>query len=825
MMEGQLGAKKTKEDGLPDGELGRIGLAISHSNPKVIYATIEAEKNGLYRSDDGGFKWVKTAENKDSDDKTIGDRPFYYNDLAVDPSNENRLYIVFSNVKVSEDGGKTSKTLLGWDRVHGDHHFWWIHPQDPNLMMNGNDGGMAISRDRGKTWRFIENLPVAQFYHISVDMETPYGVMGGMQDNGSWRGPSWTWRKGGIRNGYWEEIAFGDGFDVVSDTDNDRYGYGMWQGGNLLRLDYETGANRYIKPVHPDGTYLRFNWNTAIAQDPFDKKIIYYGSQFVHKTSDQGQTWEIISPDLTTNDPNKQKQVESGGLTYDVTNAENYTTIIAISPSPVQQGVIWVGTDDGNIQLTQDGGKTWSNLVSKIKGFPKGAWIPQIKASKSNAGEAYVVVNNYRMGDWTPYLYRTRDFGKTWQSLVDQNDVWGYTLSFVQDPVEPKLMFLGTEFGLYVSIDEGTNWNKWEEYPTVSTIDMQIHPRDYDLVICTFGRSAFVLDDIRPLRELAQKGTAILNEPLHLFPIPDAILALYAQATGTRFAADAIYKGENRAYGALVTFALQDVTNKDNKGNPLDYDSLKVEISNEAGQVIRTLKVRAEPGLNRVNWWLDSKGVRQPNKPRPKPDAKETGGPLVLPGSYTVSIHYGQDKVSGQVNVLPDPRLEISLEDIQKIDQLRRRLLNSMMQATEAVDKLRDAQDAMAMVMKRVDQKNLSNRDEFIKRKEQLDASIDRLWGLIATTKNTQGIYRDPQQVGTYISSLGQYFNGPFNPPSSDFGTPKPLFFGSSPSHTMVVEKAEKALEETIKQYDQFFEKDWEEFKAFASDNKIALFD
>ena len=429
---GKTWKKLTDKEGMPNGELGRIGLAISNSNPDVVYALVESKKNALYRSDDGGSMWKKVS------DKNIGGRPFYYADIAVDPSNENRIYNLFSTVSMSEDGGKTFKSLVGW-KVHLDHHFWWIHPKDPNFMIDGNDGGMAITRDKGKSWQFVENLPVAQFYHISVDMETPYNVLGGMQDNGSWRGPNTVWKNGGIRNSYWQEVAFGDGFDVLPDPNNSRYLYAMSQGGNLVYVDIETGQQRFIKPTHPDGTFLRFNWNAAIAADPFDKKVVYYGSQFVHKTADQGKNWEIISPDLTTNDPEKQNQLESGGLTYDVTQAENHTTILAITPSPVKQGVIWVGTDDGNLQLTQDGGKTWTNLASKLKGVPTGSWIAQIHASKYNDAEAYVVINNYRRGDWTPYLYRTTNYGKSWERLIDENKVWGYALSFVQDPVEKEI--------------------------------------------------------------------------------------------------------------------------------------------------------------------------------------------------------------------------------------------------------------------------------------------------------------------------------------------------------------------------------------------------
>ncbi len=503
---GESWEERTDKDGLPEGNLGRIGLAIAPGNTDVIYALVESKKNALYVSKDGGFKWNKVS------DKNIGNRPFYYADIYVDPLNENRIYNLYSLVTVSEDGGKTFETMLAYGGsstdIHPDHHAWWVHPQDPSFLINGNDGGLAISRDRGKTWRFVENLPLAQFYHIDYDMEFPYNVYGGMQDNGSWKGPAYVWKAGGIRNSYWQELFFGDGFDVVPDPDDSRYGYAMSQGGFLGYYDSETGRTQMIRPVHPDGTLLRFNWNAGIAQDPHDNSTIYYGSQFVHKSTDKGQNWSLISPDLTTNDPDKQKQIESGGLTYDVTQAENHCSILAIAPSPVEKNVIWVGTDDGNLQLTTDGGKTWENLSEKIKDMPEGAWIPQIIASAYSAGEAFVIVNNYRMDDWTPFLFYTDDYGKSWKNLVEGNKVWGYTLSVVQDPITPNLLFLGTEFGLYYSLDKGQNWKKWgKTYPTVSTIDLKIHPREHDLIIGTFGRAAYIIDDIRPIRELAKNRT------------------------------------------------------------------------------------------------------------------------------------------------------------------------------------------------------------------------------------------------------------------------------------------------------------------------------
>ena len=372
---GKTWEKRTEKDGLPEGELGRIGLAIAKNKPTIVYALIEAKKNALYKSTDGGFSFIKV---NDKDD--IGNRPFYYSDIFVDPQNENRIYSVFTYVNISEDGGKNFKQLMpayGVDNgVHPDHHAWWIHPSNGNFMMDGNDGGMNITRDGGKTWRFIGNLPVAQFYHIAVDNELPYNVYGGMQDNGSWRGPAYVWRSQGIRNDYWQEISFGDGFDVLPDPDNSRYGWSMSQQGYVNRYDWKTGNNYTVRPIHPDPNIkLRFNWNAAIHIDPFDNNTIYFGSQFVHKSTDKGLTWELISEDLTTNDPEKQKQNESGGITMDATGAENHTTILVIEPSPMEQNMLWVGTDDGKVHYTQNSGTSWIEVTKNIPKLPKAAGL------------------------------------------------------------------------------------------------------------------------------------------------------------------------------------------------------------------------------------------------------------------------------------------------------------------------------------------------------------------------------------------------------------------------------------------------------------------
>ena len=506
--------KLGEKEGLPAGNLGRIGLAISRSNPKRIYALVEATKNGLYKSDDGGQSWTLINSNP----KVVNNRPFYFQDIACDPENENRLWLIYQMISKSEDGGKDFEVVIPYNGIHPDHHAFWIHPSNSNFIIDGNDGGIGITRDKGKTWLFDEKLPLGQFYHINVDNEMPYNVMGGMQDNGTWRGPAYTWTSGGIKNYYWDNLWGGDGFDVMADPDDANWIYAMSQGGSVGKYNVKTGESWYIKPPAPDlKTMLRFNWNAAMAQDPHHSSTLYYGSQFLHRSSNKGAQWEIISPDLTTNDSAKIDQRNNGGISVDITGAENYCTILTIAPSAIDKNVIWVGTDDGNVQLTKDGGKTWTNFRGKIPGMPLGAWVPQIQASRYHAGEAFVVVNDYRRGDFKPYIFRTTDYGKSWTKLLDQKKVAGYALCVLQDPTEPNLIFAGTEQGLWVSLDNGVSFQQWKNgYPSVSTYDLTIQEREADLVIATFGRSLWILDDIRPLRKFAaNKG--LNNQPLTAF--------------------------------------------------------------------------------------------------------------------------------------------------------------------------------------------------------------------------------------------------------------------------------------------------------------------
>ena len=738
---GETWKKKTEKEGLPKGNLGRIGLAFATNKSNIVYALVEAKKNALYRSIDGGDTWKKVNDKND-----IGNRPFYYSDIAVDPENENRVYSVFTYVNVSEDGGKNFTQLMPAYRVsngvHPDHHAWWIHPEDGSFMIDGNDGGLNITRDGGKSWRFVGNIPVAQFYHISVDNEYPYNVYGGMQDNGSWRGPAYVWKAQGIRNAYWQEIAFGDGFDVVPDLDDSRYGYAMSQQGNVSRYDWKTGNNYIVRPTHPDPEVrLRFNWNAAIGQDPFDNSTVYFGSQFVHKSADKGLTWEVISPDLTTNDPEKQKQSESGGLTLDATGAENHCTLLVIEPSSLEQNMLWVASDDGRVHTTQDGGKTWVEVSKNLKGLPKGSWITQIKASNKNKGEALLVANDYRRFNYTPYAYRTTNYGKSWTRIVDQEDVESYTLSIVEDPENANLLFLGTDDGLYFSIDAGTSWQKFDAtvFPTVSTKDLVIHPRAHDLVIGTFGRAAWVLDDIRPLRAVAGNAS-LLNKEAHLFAPPNAYLAAYQQPTGSRFGADAMYQGENKIRGAMFTYFFQ----ADAKGK--NKDSLSLNIYDGA-RLIRTLKKKApkETGFYRWYWGMDEKGVARPRR-NPRKSRREPSGVRVKPGSYTAVLEYRDQKNKTEITVKSDPRITVSQESIDAVYAASKALEAKMDTAAKAVKQLAESKAVLSGYEKRLKAKDTTAYKNVLAQCKSAQATITEMMDeFLGKEDKRQGIVRNPK--------------------------------------------------------------------------------
>jgi photosystem II stability/assembly factor-like uncharacterized protein len=852
---GKTWKKLSSEDGLPAGQLGRIGVAFARSMPSRVYAKVEAARNGFYKSEDGGFKWTLV----NSDAAQITDRPFYYQEIYVDPKNENRIYDVHSTITFSEDGGKSFTTMIPYSGIHPDHHAWWINPNDENFIIEGNDGGIGISRDRGKNWVFDEKLPAGQFYHVNVDNEIPYNVMGGMQDNGSWHGPGYTWTNGGIRNYYWNNVGGGDGFDVMPDPEDASWVYSMSQGGSVGRRNWKTGESWFIRPPALEPSIkLRFNWNSAIAQDLFDKKTIYYGSQYLHKSNDKGVSWEIVSPDLTTNDSVKIAAYQNtGGLTLDITGAETHCTILAIEPSKKEAGTIWIGTDDGNVQLTRDGGKTWTSFRGKIPGMPANSWVPQIKASAHNAGEAFVVVNDYRRGDMKPYIFRTTDYGKTWTRLVDDTKVKGYALCVIQDPVEPNLIFAGTENGLWISFDNGISFEQFKNgYPSVSTYDMVIQEREADLVIATFGRALWVLDDINPLRKAAANKGIKFTSPITVFTAPEAYQAQYKAATGYEWSTYGLYDGENRRRGAEVSFFINKPKSDSARQQPPAAapapiqpapaapqgggggggggrgggfggggfgqggfgggrrgDSVMVRIYNSTNQLIRTLRWGADTGFNRTYWGMEEKGFRQPGSPKPAPGAQEPGGFTVLPGTYKLVITYARTSDSTFITVKDDPRLgnrnDIKLAQRKMYDRLRK----SADKLTAGMDQLTESEELLTKMAAQLRGVEGKDADSLRKSTTKMQDEIKNIRELISgKTSTAQGITRSPFEVTvmTQMQAANQSIGSKMVAP------------GAQPEK--LIENAEKAIKDIVEKINTFYSGKWKDYRQQVEGTKVNLF-
>jgi photosystem II stability/assembly factor-like uncharacterized protein len=649
---GETWQKLGEAEGMPAGPLGRIGIAFSASSPNVVYALVEAPQSALLRSDDGGTTW-RTVNNQ----RGISPRPNYYSEIRVDPQNENRIYRISGSLDVSEDAGRTWRTTVESDIIHGDVHELWIDPDDPRHLIQGNDGGYAISYNRGDTWRFVENLPLSQFYQVSVDNAVPFNVYGGVQDSGSWYGPSNVWDSRGIINAHWRRIGCCDGFASMVDFSNPRYGYTTSQNGNLTRFDKLTMEIRPIRPPTPPGDTLRWNWNAAMAVDAFDSTTIYFGSQYVHRSRDHGKTWEIISPDLTTDDP--RKQIQPQGPIPGGTERDAHTTILAIDTSPLERGVIWVTTDDGNVQITRDGGATWNSVGTRLPPqAPDSAYVPEVKASRHVPGRAYVAVDNHRRGDFGTYVYRTEAFGERWEQ-VPVAGVDGFLHEVEEDPVEPNLLFLGSETGLFVSLDRGASWLPWlgNGLPAAPVREAIVHPRDGDLVIGTHGRGIWILDDVTPLRALARDPT-IRDRPVQLFAPPPAQQHQVAMEgdlgihVGYRVVGHALYFADKRPYGALLSYWVA--------ADGGEAARAQITVRAADGSVVRELEGSAHRGVNRAVWDLRRNPAPRPAG-APALPGEEPGqaGPRpeeVTPGTYQVTVRVGTQESTASVEVREDPR-------------------------------------------------------------------------------------------------------------------------------------------------------------------------
>jgi photosystem II stability/assembly factor-like uncharacterized protein len=627
-------------NGLP-AETGRIGLDIYRKNPKVLYAVVESDtggsmsledmrsrSGGIFRTDDGGAHWTRVSD--------LTPRGFYFGKVRVDPNNDQRVYVLGFGTAVSDDGGRTFLNTGARD-IHGDCHAMWIDPNNSNHVLLGTDGGIYFSYDKAKTWDFQNNVPLGEFYNISYGMDKPYTICGGLQDNGTWCGKAAVRHQefsyganpnaSAITNADWFFVNGGDGFWAQIDPTNPNIIYSESQGGDISRLDLASGKRRSIQPQAKEGTQtFRFNWDTPFIISNFDHNTLYLGGNRLFRLTNGGEDWEAISPDLTNETPQTMNTAGSA--------AENYDTIVAISESPKDRNVIWVGTDDGNVQVTRDGGKNWTNTAPNIPGVPKGLWVSRVQASNHDPARAYAGIDGHRSDDFHAYLYTTDDYGATWRSISGSLDA--PIKGFREDPVNPNLLFAGTEFGIFMSLDRGATWQQLKEgLPTVSVDDIEIHPRDHDLLIGTHGRSIFVIDDISPLEQLTRDK---LNQNVLFNPRPAT--EFYYTPIGGLWGAH-VFKAKNPPFGAYINYYLAGIPR----------DNVSITIENAKGQTVRELDGTNRAGLNRVVWDL-------------RPDPREAIGdqrgadsqvPYVPAGEYTVRMKYGDFRASTKLTVEAEP--------------------------------------------------------------------------------------------------------------------------------------------------------------------------
>lgn len=620
----KMDAETTK--GLPKGPWGRVEVVHSPADAARVYAFIENVRSALFVSNDGG----KSFEERDRSQRMIW-RPFYFSKLVPDPKNPDRVFKMNLLAIVSDDAGKSFSETTGGS--HADWHDIWVNPTNTKHLIGADDGGLWISHDGGSKWWKGNNLPISQFYHVSTDDKDPYQVYGGLQDNSSWAGDSEY--PGGITNSRWENLYGGDGFWTFADPSDPDYAYAEYQGGNVARINRKTLEGRDIQPKAGFREKLRFNWNTPIHLSPNEKGTIYIGSQYLFRSRDHGDSWDRISPDLSTNNPDRQQQEKSGGITVDNSSAEMHTTIYSISESPKAAGTIWVGTDDGNVQLTRDGGKSWANLTKNLGQGPD-SWVSWVEASRHDAGTAYVTIDRHVYGDMAPYVLKTTDFGKSWKRIIGPATpgVRGYAHVVKEDRVNPNILFVGTELGLFVSRDGGGAWEEFRPngFPAVAVRDIVTTPQGDDLVLATHGRGIWIIDDVSPLRALTPAVTGA-NVAL----IPSGTVQQRIGGSGGWAEGDASYAGQNPQDGAVITYFQK---------NRHVIGRMKLEIIGPDGKVVDELPTSKRKGINRIVWAMRTDPPQVP--PAASLAFSATQGQRVMPGAYKVRL-----TKAGEVTEMP----------------------------------------------------------------------------------------------------------------------------------------------------------------------------
>jgi len=702
-------------DGLPPGDKGRIGVDVFRGDGNVVYALVEADArtsgrgggggdgesaSGLFRSLDRGDSWVKMSD--------TNPRPMYYSQVRIDPSNVDRIYVLGGDLMVSDDGGRTFRSD-GSEQIHVDHHALWIDPHDPDHLIIGSDGGVSASWDGTRHWRIFDNIPLGQFYAVGYDMRDPYYVCGGLQDNDAWCGPSNSRSYHGIRNQDWYETTYGDGFYTIVDPTDSTIVYSESQGGNMNRYDLTTGEKTPMRPITgprengDTAKEYRFNWNSPLQLSPHDPRIVYLGANYLLRSRDRGMSWEEVGGvDLT-------KRIDRDTLPimgvpgsepmmsiHDGTSTYGNITILA--ESPLERGVIWVGTDDGNVQLSRDDGDTWANVVGAIPGVPPRTYVSRIEPSAHVAGRAYVTLDGHRNGDYAPYAFVTEDYGASWRRITGGlPDGWSVNV-ITEHHRTPDLLFLGNEIGVYVSIDRGLGWTRLKgNLPTVPVDDILVHPRENDLIVGTHGRSVWILGDVTPLEHLT---AAVLAQPGEIFPIRASVM--WAQRGDWPFYG-ATYSAANPDRGAIIRYYLRD---------GIQDEDFALTIRSSDGAHVRTLEAPSEAGVNEVVWdWRHDPPYRPSGRGGGGGRGGRGGGPpqgpIVEPGTYTVGMSVGDASYTSSVEIIADPRRPMTVADRAVREQALMSLHTlavPIYEAGQAADRLRAQLDAAEALIERADE-------------------------------------------------------------------------------------------------------------------------
>lgn len=785
------------DKGLPK-LLGRIGLAVSVSNPNVVYAILEAKEGTLYRSDDKGenFRQVYRQQN-------IVGRGFYYTTVKVDATDENKVYAVASPLFKSLDGGRNFQRIA--PNVHIDYHALWIDPKNPKRMWAGQDGGVAVSNDEGKSWEYVNNFAAGQFYQVFADNTAPfYNLSGGLQDNGTWVGPSRNREPAGILNDDWRMFSFGDGFYAIQHPDNPDLFLSESQGGNVYRTDMKNREQQLVVPFFGVGgaaenDKFRFNWNAPLILSPHDKNTVYLAGNAVFKSTDFGLTWTQISQDLTTN--NKERLKDAGGPIFpENTSAEYFCTIISLAESPIQRDMIWSGSDDGVLQMTSDGGKNWTNISKNVSGIPADSSVSHVELSRVNASTAYVSYDRHKFDDYKPYIFKTTDGGKSFSNISGNLPANAYVWVVREDPKNTNLLYAGTEIGLYASWDNGKNWLElnMKNFPRVAVHDIVIHPRDNDLILATHGRSLWVFDDATAVQQI---NSNILQKEAHLF---DTRLAYRYATMMTRYGiGDKPFRGQNPPNGALVTYYLKD---------KLDAKTtVKLQVFDSANKMIGEYKnLTKEKGVNRFVWNISHEGarLRRPLPPEFIEFAGPPRGPQVVPGTYTAKLFVG-DKLQGEskIEVRVDPTVSVTPAGLQA--------------QIDLAMKLRDLTSVMNDGLRQLDSLKLQT--------DQIEAvAKDRLGELPADLTKAFADYK--KNLNTLLNSLAS------NPEDGSFAASKyadqlfGLYFSvvggnNAPTPTMKenAEMLSKDFPNQIAKINKFVNEDTTNFNKILQKNGLAI--